>query len=112
MSTTPQRAYDALVAHLRQMSLVASSQELLAWDELTLLPDEGTEHRARQLAYLAGLHHALATDRRLDDWLAELAGSPIIADPHSVAATNLREARRQHARLMSLPRHWWKNWPA
>jgi carboxypeptidase Taq len=104
MNTTDQRAYDELLAHLRQMSLVASSQELLAWDELTYLPDEGTEHRARQLAYLAGLHHALATDRRLDGWLAELAGSPLVADPHSAAAANVREARRQHARLASLPR--------
>jgi carboxypeptidase Taq len=104
MSAMPQQAYDALVAHLRQMSVVASTQELLAWDELTLMPEEGTEHRARQLACLAGLHHDLATDPRLDDWLAELAGSPIVADPHSTAATNLRETRRQHARLTSLPR--------
>jgi carboxypeptidase Taq len=104
MSTSDQRAYDELLAHLRQMSLVASSQELLAWDELTYLPDEGTDHRARQLAYLAGWHHALATDRRLDDWLAALDGSPLLADPHGAAAANVREARRQHARLASLPR--------
>ena len=104
MSTTDQRAYDELLAHLRQMSLVASSQELLAWDELTYLPDEGTDHRARQLAYLAGWHHALATDRRLDDWLAALDGSPLLADPHGAAAANVREARRQHARLKNLPR--------
>jgi carboxypeptidase Taq len=112
MSTTNQRAYDELLAHLRQMALIASSQELLAWDELTYLPDEGTEHRARQLAHLAGLHHALATDRRLDDWLAALDGSPLVADPHSAtilaagcaAAANVREARRQHARLANLPR--------
>jgi carboxypeptidase Taq len=104
MSTPHQRAYDELLAHLRQISLVASTQELLAWDELTYLPDEGTEHRARQLAYLAGLHHALATDRRLDDWLAALDGSPLLAEPHDAAAANVREARRQHARLASLPR--------
>jgi carboxypeptidase Taq len=104
MTSRDERAYDELVAHLREMALVASCQELLAWDELTYLPDEGTEHRARQLGYLAGQHHGLATDRRLDEWLAALDGSPLVADSHSPAATNLREARRQHQRLARLPR--------
>ena len=104
MSTRGQRAYDELVAHLREMSLVASCQELLAWDELTCLPEEGTEHRARQLSYLAGHHHALATDRRMGEWLAALDDSTLLADPHSPARANLREARRQHLRLARMPR--------
>jgi carboxypeptidase Taq len=86
------------------MALVASSQELLAWDELTLLPEEASEHRGRQLAWLACRHHDLLVDPRLQSWLAELAGSPLIADAHCAAAINVREMRRQRERHVRLPR--------
>ena len=101
---TPDRAYAELLVHLRQMALVESTLEVLAWDELTLMPDAATEHRGSQLAHLAGWHHDLAASPRIDDWLAAVELSPLVADPHSAAAVNVREARRQHQRLSRLPR--------
>ena len=68
------------------------------------MPDAATEHRGGQLAHLAGMHHGLAVDPRIDDWLAAVEGSPLVADPHGPAAVNVREARRQHQRLLRLPR--------
>jgi carboxypeptidase Taq len=89
---------------LREQALVASCQELLAWDELTRLPDGGTDYRGQQIAYLAGKHHELATDPRLGEWLDVVERSPLAADPASDAAVNLREARRHYDRLTRLPR--------
>jgi carboxypeptidase Taq len=101
---SPECAYDNLMRHLRTMALVESTLEMLAWDELTLIPDAATEHRGGQLAWLAGRHHQLAIDPRIGEWLAAVEGSPMVADPHSPATANVREARRQHERLLRLPR--------
>jgi carboxypeptidase Taq len=104
MTTPAELAYDALLAHLRQQALVASCHELLAWDELTYLPDAATQYRAAQIAFLAGLHHEDATDARVADWLDAIEHSPLVSDPLSDAAVNVRETRRHYDRLARLPR--------
>lgn len=104
MPTQVQSTYRSLVRHLQEQALVASCQELLGWDELTQMPDGASEYRGEQLAWLAGRHHALATDPRLGEWLALLEQSDLVADPVSDAAVNVREARRQYDRLTKLPR--------
>ena len=38
-------AYDELIRHTREESLLASCQELLGWDELTYMPRAGAAHR-------------------------------------------------------------------
>jgi carboxypeptidase Taq len=104
MPTQVESTYRSLLAHLRQQALVASCQELLGWDELTQMPDGASEYRGRQLAWLAGQHHTLATDPRLGDWLGLLEQSALVADAASDAAVNIREVRRQYDRLTKLPR--------
>jgi len=104
MTTQAETAYDNLLDHLREQAIVTSCQELLSWDELTRLPDGGTDYRGRQIAYLAGKHHELATDPRLGEWLDLAERSPLVADPTSDAAVNIREARRHYDRLTRLPR--------
>ena len=59
--------------------------------------------RADQLAYLAGLEHQQATDPRIGDLLAAVDKSDLISDPLSDAAVNVREWRRQYARMTRLP---------
>ena len=76
---------------------------LLAWDEETYLPPGGAAHRADQLAFLAGLEHQKATDPRLGELLGDVDDSPLVRDPLSDAAVNVREWRRQYARLTRLP---------
>ena len=76
----------------------------LDWDELTTLPDRGAEYRGEQIAFLAGLRHDLETDARLHDWLAELDGSDLAADPGSAPAVNARVARRLYDRRLRVPR--------
>src|SRR6516162_11753244 len=100
----PETAYAELIRRTREESLLAECAELLAWDEDTYMPAAGAEHRAAQLALLAGLQHARATDPRLADLLAAVEGSPLVADPDADAAVNVREIRRAYDRLPRLPR--------
>jgi carboxypeptidase Taq len=128
--TTAAAAYQHLLDHLRTMTLVADCRDLLEWDELTRLPDAATDYRGRQLAYLAGRYHDLATEPRLGEWLTVLETSPLSAlhHPHATieralageglpgspspaspfpttpAAINIRHARRQYDRLTRVPR--------
>ena len=97
-------AYAELIRRTREQSLLASCAELLAWDEDTYMPPAGAEHRAEQLALLAGLEHARATDPRLGELLAAVEGSPLVADPESDVAVNVREIRRTFDRQTRLPR--------
>lgn len=94
-------AYDSLVARLREVQLVSSINSLLSWDQETYLPSAGADYRAEQLAYLSGWAHRLATDDAMRGWLEEAEGADFA--PHSAAAVNLREARRNYEREAKLP---------
>ena len=96
-------AYDELLKRVREESLLASSAELLSWDEETYLPPEGVEYRSEQLAYLAGLQHAQATDPRRGELLSFLEASAPLGDASSAPAVNLRELRRRFERETRLP---------
>jgi carboxypeptidase Taq len=97
-------AYAELLRRAREVALLASCEELLGWDELTYMPRGGVEIRARQMALLAGINHEKATDPRIADLLAAVEGTPLVSDPHSPAAVNVRELRRVYDRLTRLPR--------
>lgn len=99
-----QAAYDELIRRSKELSTLASCSSLLGWDEQTYMPPGGAEHRATQLALLAGLHHERATDPKLGGLLGEVEASTLIADPLSVPAVNVRELRRTYNRLTRLPR--------
>src|SRR5665213_3292217 len=96
-------AYEELVRLARERAILGSCTALLAWDEETYLPRGGAAFRADQLAYLAGLEHEKATDPRLGDLLTDVDNSDLVSDPLSDAAVNIREWRRQYARLTRLP---------
>jgi carboxypeptidase Taq len=98
-----QAAYEELVRLARERALLGSCAALLAWDEETYMPRGGGALRADQLAYLAGLEHEKATDPRIGDYLAEVDNTDLVGDPLSDAAVNIREWRRQYARLTRLP---------
>jgi carboxypeptidase Taq len=97
-------AYNELIRLVRGQALLDSCAGVLSWDEETCLPPAGGEHRGRQMALLAGLCHERATDPRIGDLLAELEGSPLLDDPDSPAAVNVREVRRSYQRSLCLPR--------
>jgi carboxypeptidase Taq len=96
-------SYAALISTLKQISLLGSINSLLGWDEQTHLPPAGGEHRANQSSMLATMGHEWFTSAVIDDLLAEVEGSSLIADPQGNAAVNVREARRAYERAKKLP---------
>ncbi len=82
---------------------MASIRGLLEWDERTKMPAAAGGYRAEQLAYLAGEIHRRQIAPQVGEWLAELAESPLAADPHSDVGTVVRELRRQYEKKTRLP---------
>jgi carboxypeptidase Taq len=104
--TTPaaRTAYAELIGEMREIAVLRSTLSLLAWDQEAKMPRGGVEHRAGQIGMLAKMVHQRSTARELGEKLAVCEGDGgLAADPHSVAATNVREARRRYDRQTKLP---------
>ena len=100
---TPETAYQNLVEFQRETAYLASLGALAAWDQRTMIPQKGHEHRARQMAALARLLHQRMTDPRIGEWLEKVEGSPLVQDPLSDAAVNVREWRQAYERARAIP---------
>ena len=96
-------AFEELIGRVRESALLDSCAVLLGWDEETYMSRAGAEHREKQMALLAGLHHARITDLRIGDLLAVVEGSPLVADPLAPTAVNIREIRWTYDRARRLP---------
>lgn len=96
-------AYTLLIAELREIALLGTIQSVLGWDERTHLPPKGAPHRAKQTSLLAKLSHERFTSPRIGQWLAEVEGSPLMADRYGDAAVNVRQTRRAYDRATKLP---------
>jgi carboxypeptidase Taq len=85
----------------REHALIASSAEVLAWDQETFLPETAAAHRANQLAWLTAKAHELATS---DAWKRALAGAEASDDHRNTSySANVRELRRRFNRATQLP---------
>jgi carboxypeptidase Taq len=104
MSRSPEQSYQELVRRARELALLASCSELLAWDERTYMPPRGSPHRAEQMALLARLAHEMRTAPEVGGLLAEVEHSPIAGAADSVEAANAREVRRAYNRAVKLPK--------
>jgi carboxypeptidase Taq len=98
-----EQLYEQLCQNVRQTALLAATENALGWDERTMMPPEAAEYRAEQMTLLAGLIHERRTDKRLGEWLGELAASPLAEDPHSDAGTTLRQLKRDYDKRVKLP---------
>lgn len=101
--TPPSATYERLCEFVRETAMLESIEALLGWDERTYLPPAAGEYRAEQITYLSGRIHKRRTDPRLKEWLDELATSDLAADPHSAAATTIRQLRRDFEKRSKLP---------
>jgi carboxypeptidase Taq len=91
------------VSLAREARLLGSTAAILGWDQETMMPGGGLEHRSRQLAQLARLEHGMATDARLGEALAA-AEDAVRALPEDHAdRVNVRELRRDFDRATKLP---------
>jgi carboxypeptidase Taq len=98
-----QATYNRLCDHFRQVGYLGSAQSLLGYDERTKLPSAGADYRAEQMSFLAGLIHQRETAPEVGEWLAELADSPLAADPHSDTGADIVNLRRDYDRKTKLP---------
>lgn len=103
MTSADEKAWNDLREFARRTATLASVEELLGWDERTMLPESGNEHRAEQMAMLSGLVHERHCDPRIDEWLGQLEAGPLAADADSESAATLRELRRDYDRDRKLP---------
>lgn len=94
-------AYRKLLKRAREISLLDSAGGLLSWDEKTHLPVRAVDHRAEQLAWLAGEAHRLFTANKVGDWISECEQHGFA--PDSDEAANLREWRRSYNRKTKIP---------
>src|SRR5436190_23564509 len=99
-----EQAYETMIALSREETLLASCLDLLEWDEEVSMPRDGVEHRAEQMALLAGLVHDRGTDPRYDELLGVVERSSLVSDPESPTAVNVRELRRGYDRERRIPR--------
>ncbi len=101
---TQNTAYDELIHAIKEANLLSSSASLLGWDQETLMPAGGLEHRSRQLAQIARMVHGMKTAPRIGELLAACeSDAKSLGEPTSVAAVNVREIRRDYDRNTKLP---------
>src|SRR4029079_10990691 len=72
-------------------------------DERTYMPPAAGEYRAEQMTYLTGLMHNKRTSPRLGELLGALSARTLMKEPHSDAATTVRELKRQYDKRVKLP---------
>jgi carboxypeptidase Taq len=100
----PNGSYGKLLHRIREIGLLQSTAALLHWDQQTMMPPRGIEHRSRQLAQLARMSHELFISVEIADLLAQCeAESNLISDPLSESAVNVRETRREYDRAVKVP---------
>ncbi|MBI1302456.1 MAG: carboxypeptidase M32 [Phycisphaera sp.] len=102
LSSSASPALDALVTHLQEASLLASSNSLLDWDQETTMPAGGLEWRARQQALLARIVHERVSSLERRDLIEAVESDATAMADGSVAAL-VREARRDHEKATKLP---------
>ena len=103
MSQTPQDALKELIEKARQVAVIDSCASLLGWDERTYMPRGGAEHRAEQLAFLAGLSHSRTTDPAIGDLLGTVKTSDLMNGGSTDAAVVVREIGRFYDRAVKVP---------
>jgi carboxypeptidase Taq len=103
MSNNHDQLYKELLDRLKEVAIIGSCEGLLGWDERVYMPRAGSKGRADQISYLAGLSHKKYTDPRIGEILSELEKSPLMDDPLSDAAVNIRETRYSYDKSVKIP---------
>lgn len=100
---TAPEAYAKLKEQMKEIAILQSTEQVLEWDRDTYLPKKGGDHRAEQMAQLSRLAHEWFTAPNVDELLATVQQSDMVADADSPTAVNVREWRRLYDREIKLP---------
>ncbi|MBN1395713.1 MAG: carboxypeptidase M32 [Pirellulales bacterium] len=96
------KLFDEVCQHARRTATLASINELLGWDERTMLPPGGAEHRADQSTLLAGMIHQRWIDEKFGERLEELSAR-LSEENGADAAVVVRRLKRQRDKKVKLP---------
>ncbi len=100
---TPEQAYQQLLQRAKEIAYLGTAQGVLGWDQEVNMPRNGAQWRAEMQSYLSGQLHRKATDPEINDLLAAVEESDLVANPLSDEAVNVREWRREYDRATKLP---------
>jgi carboxypeptidase Taq len=104
VSMNPEKAYEELVGRMKEITLLGNTAGVLGWDQEVYMPGASAPYRADQLSLLAGMTHQKFTDPQVGAWIAQAESSkPLVGDPLSDSAVNLREWRHSYDRSTKLP---------
>jgi len=101
---TSQDALTDLIRECREISMIDSCGSLLGWDERTYMPRKGAEHRAEQLAFLAGWSHSRLVDPRIGDLINTVRNSGSSNGGDDDASVMVREVGRIYDRQVKIPK--------
>ncbi len=96
-------AFGRLMAHARETAALEQVAGRLGWDQETMMPRGAAEQRGEELAAMEGVLHARRADPRLGAWLAEAGAGTGAGPAEPVAAAQLRQIARAHARACKVP---------
>ncbi|MES2594013.1 MAG: carboxypeptidase M32 [Verrucomicrobiota bacterium] len=96
----PANAYEQLCDHVREVSLLTSTESILSWDQETYMPAKALAFRARQMSWLSGKAHALATGRMMQKLLVQASEAPL-SDARQAA--NVRVMTDEYERNAKIP---------
>ncbi|MEE2641232.1 MAG: carboxypeptidase M32 [Planctomycetota bacterium] len=94
---------EKLIASSRETMLLMSTEELLNWDQRTMMPAGAAEYRAEQITLLSGMIHQRLTDPQRGEWLEQLAEDSSIR-PESDAGVIVSRLTRQYNKEKKVPR--------
>ena len=94
------KAYDELLARLKDIDLVTQIGGLLGWDQEVLMPPKAAKLRAEQLSWISKTGHEKLTDSRIGELLDILEQKN---DLDEVQIGNIRLARDSYNKATKLP---------
>lgn len=92
-----------LKTQLQQISDLGNAMAVLGWDQEVMMPEGGSQPRARQLSTMARISHQMATSEELGDLIEGASAEVSGADYDSDEAALLRVAKHDYEQNMKLP---------
>ncbi|MFL5946478.1 MAG: carboxypeptidase M32 [Gaiellaceae bacterium] len=96
-------ALTQLKERLTRVAELVKVQRLLSWDQQTMMPPAGWQHRGEHLAMLGRISHETLTDAETGRLLDELRGVEGSLDADSDDAALIRLARRDYEKASRVP---------
>ncbi len=94
-------AYDNLCERFKELDRINHAITYLNWDQMVMMPAQGSQSRSESIAELAGISHGKLTAPEVADWLAALDG--VVLEGHQEFTASVREMKRVWSNANCLP---------